>query len=190
MSILGVSLFGPPDPAEVVGKHGPQVYRHLRRIFGPNTDIDDVYQNVFMEVLRSLPSFRGRSRLSTWIRRITWNVAYQEMRLTYRHKHLTELDEAAVAGREEPVDALAERNVAMGRLYAALEQIEPRLRAPVIMHDVEGRTLKEISRELGRPLPTVASQLYSGRERLARMMNRKAQAGRAGQRSPGREGRS
>lgn len=179
-------VFGQPDPAEVVRKHGPQVYRHLRRIFGPNADIDDVYQNVFMEVLRSLPSFRGRSKLSTWIRRITWNVAYQEMRLTYRHKHLTELDEAVVAGSDDPVDDLAARQLAIGRLYAALERIEPRLRAPVIMHDVEGRTLKEISRELGRPLPTIASQLYSGRESLARMIGRRPRARR--ERRPGLAG--
>lgn len=176
MTLRGVvdRLLGQPSPEEVVRKYGPQVYRHLQRIFGPNGDIDDVYQVVFMEVLRSLPSFEGRAKLSTWIRRITWNVAYQEMRSHYRHQHLTPLEEATQPTGELATDELAERNQAIGRLYAALERLDARHRAPLIMHDVEGKTLKEISIELGRPLPTIASQIYAARTKLARAMKRRS----------------
>ncbi len=171
MSVGGVvaQIFGQRDPEEVVREFGPQVYKHLRRIFGPRADIDDVYQAVFVEVLRSLPSFRGLSKMSTWIRRITWNVAYQEMRLHYRHQHVGPLNESVIA---DPVDVeeVVEQRVAMGRLYACIEKLEPRQRSAVIMHDIEGKTLRQISGELGRPLPTVASQLYAGRTRLTELM--------------------
>src|SRR5688500_5007201 len=92
LTSLWDNLLGPPPPEKVVERYGPQVYRHLKRIFGPQADIDDVYQCVFLEILRSLPSFEGRAQLSTWIRRITWNVAYQEMRSQYRQRCHVELD--------------------------------------------------------------------------------------------------
>ncbi len=176
MSVLAPWFRAPsPDDLEnVVREHGPQVFRHLKRIFGPQADVDDVFQMVFIEVLRSLPTFEGRSKLSTWIRRITWNVAYQEMRLQYRQPKTTSYDEWAV----EPTDAenvdgvddaeeVAARRQTMARLYACLETLDPKQRMPVVLHDIEGRTLKEISKSLGRPLQTVASQLHAGRAQLA-----------------------
>lgn len=171
--VLG-QLFGRRAPEDVVREFGPQVYRHLRRIFGPRSDIDDVYQAVFVEVLRSLPSFRGLSKMSTWIRRITWNVAYQEMRLQYRHQHLTPLNEGATADPQPYPDEIVGKRAALERLYASLTDLDPRQRSAVIMHDIEGKTLRQISNELGRPLPTVASQLYAGRTRLAEMMSEHA----------------
>lgn len=175
MSITAVidRLLGTPEPADVVRRYGPQVHKHLQRIFGPTADVDDVYQMVFIEVIRSLPGFEGRAKLSTWIRRITWNVAYQEMRMQYRHRNLTLLDEGAVASPDEPADEAVQRWDAMSQLYDALEQLDPRQRAVVVMHDVEDRTLKTIAQLLGRPLPTVASQLYAGRERLAKLVQRR-----------------
>jgi RNA polymerase sigma-70 factor (ECF subfamily) len=160
-----------PTPEYVVREHGPMVHRHLQRIFGPRADVDDLFQNVFVEVLRSLPRFEGRSRLSTWIRRITWNVAYQEMRLRYRSPAAVVFDEERVAhGELRDVEAGVEGRDAMRRLYAGLERLEPKQRMAVVMHDIEGLTLKEIGRALGRPLQTVASQLHAGRARLSAWM--------------------
>jgi len=175
-------LLGRPDPERVVREHAPAVHRQLRRIFGPGADLDDVFQMVMVEVLRSLPSFAGRSKLSTWIRRITLNVAYQEMRTTYRRKHLVPLADAPEPHAEGPSaeDTVAQR-AAMGRLYWALAQVHPKQRMPVIMHDIEGLTLREISLALGRPLQTIASQLHAGREQIAGLVQdeRREPQGRA-----------
>lgn len=152
-------------------EHGPTVHRHLRRIFGPQTDVDDVFQIVFVEVLRSLPTFKGRSKLSTWIRRITWNVAYQEMRMQYRKACTTTFDEAYVgASSRSDAEESAARLQAMRRLYVGLETLDPKQRMAVVMHDIDGMTLKEIGKALGRPLQTVASQLHTGRKKLAAVM--------------------
>ena len=131
-----------PSPEEVVKTHAPQVMRHLRRIFGPHADVDDVFQAVFVEILRSLPRFRGDAQLKTWIHRITLNVAYQAR------------------------DDIA-RSESLGTLYRALSSLEPKKRLPVILHDIEGHTLKEVGELLGRPLQTVASQVRTGRKELA-----------------------
>lgn len=156
-----------PNPADVVHDYGPKVYRHLKRIFGPSADVEDVYQQVFVEILRALPSFRGAAKLGTWVRRITWNVAYQEMRVNYRNKEDV-----------GPVDALAststeahlEHRDVLRRWYALLGGLDPKLRVVATMYELEGMTLKEISEALGRPLPTVASQLNLARSAILAAM--------------------
>jgi len=166
-----------PSPEQVVREHGPMVHRHLKRIFGPQADVDDAFQNVFIEVLRSLPSFKGRSKLSTWIRRITWNVAYQEMRVSYRQPKAHAFDETRDSHAElRDIEAHAEERDAMRRLYAGIETLDPKQRMAVVLHDIEGLTLKEAGKALGRPLQTVASQLHSGRARLSRWMRGTAPA--------------
>jgi len=140
----------------VVREHGPEVYRVLTRIFGPRADIDDAYQNVFVEVLRSLPGFRGRARLSTWIRRITWNVAYQEMRLSYRAASTSSLEDCAAIAGASPEGQLEGRDE-LRRFYLALHKLEPKLRLALVMHDVEGCTLKEIGEALFISGKTVSS---------------------------------
>ncbi len=164
-----MSFLGRPSAAEVVRDHGPQVYRQLCRIFGPRADVDDLFQMVFIEVLRSLPRLRSRHALGAWIRRITWNVAYQEMRSQYRRPQESELDETRLAPNDD-AEELVERRQAMSKLYACLDRLSAKQRMAVILHDVEGCTLKEMGRILGRPLQTVASQLHSGRAQLAHLM--------------------
>ncbi|MBI5508176.1 MAG: sigma-70 family RNA polymerase sigma factor [Deltaproteobacteria bacterium] len=162
------AIFPRPSPEAVVREHAPMVHRQLRRIFGPQADIDDVFQSVFVEVLRSLPTFAGRARLSTWIRRITWNVAYQEMRLQYRQPKTTAIEDADLAlGKTNVAEGKAADQQCMRKLYAALDRLDPKERVAVVMHDIEGCTLKEIARSQGRPLQTIASQLYAGRARIA-----------------------
>jgi len=168
----------PPSPEQVIRAHAAQVHSDLRRIFGPRADLDDVSQSVFVEILRALPRFEGRSRLKTWVRRITWNVAYQEMRLAYRLKRWESHDEIeAVAPRRDDPETRAE----LGRLYDALERLAPKQRVVVLLHDVEGQSLKEIGEALGRPLQTVASQLRVGRKSLVEALGekRRTSAGRA-----------
>lgn len=153
----------PPAPEQVVRDCARQVQTDLRRIFGPRAELDDLTQTVFVEVLRALPGFIGRSRLETWVRRITWNVAYQEMRQGYRRARweTREEIEAVAPAAHDP-----EHRVRLARLYDALDALSPKHRVVVVLHDIEGYTLKEIATALGRPLQTVASQLHSGRALL------------------------
>lgn len=162
-----------PTAAAVVRDHGAEVLRRLRRIFGPAADVDDVYQSVFVEVIRSLPSYAGRAHLSAWIRRITYNVAYQEMRLRYRRPELLPLDEAVEPTAPPPEGALESRE-ALRAFHAALGVLEPSQRLAVVLHDVEGLKLREIAVATGRPLSTVASQLAAGRARVAALLGGQA----------------
>ncbi|MCC7382439.1 MAG: RNA polymerase sigma factor [Deltaproteobacteria bacterium] len=160
-------LLGRPTPEEVVRAHGPTVMRHLRRVFGPRADIDDVFQAVFVEIIRSLPRFRGASELKTWLHRITMNVAYQEMRLQYRSRASLSIDEIPEPVAEGDLEADLADQQALQLMYAGLETLDAKKRIAVILHDIEGLPLREISEQVGRPLQTVASQLKAGRAELA-----------------------
>jgi RNA polymerase sigma-70 factor (ECF subfamily) len=155
-----------PQPDEIVRAHGPSIWRLLKRIFGQHADVDDTFQQVMLEVVRALPSFEGRSDIATWIHRIALNVAYQRMRRGYRGVEV-DLDEAEPKAADVDVESIVADAEAARRLYEALEALPPKKRIAVVLHDVEGLTLKEIGERLGIPLQTVASQLHSGRAQLA-----------------------
>jgi len=166
-------LLGKLDPEKIIRDHGRQIFVHLKKIFGPDCDIDDVYQIVCIEVVRSLPNFRGEAQLSTWIRRITWNVAYQQMRTRYRDRRLVALEElhGLESSYQPAVDDQAHQNRMVAALYAALDELDPKLRMPLMMRDIHGLTLREVSEQLGRPLQTVVSQVKAARKQLSRTIS-------------------
>ena len=159
------AFWKPVTPDELTREYADQVYRQLKRIFGPASDVDDLFQNVFIELIRSLPTWSGRARLGAWVRRVTTNVAYQEMRLSYRRPTEIAYDDQIEPSHDDP-----ERSVRARELYRALAELEPKLRIVVVLYDVEGLTMKEIGTALGRPLPTIQSQLKAARSRLAQSL--------------------
>jgi RNA polymerase sigma-70 factor (ECF subfamily) len=166
-------LFGRPAPEHLVREHGPSVHRQLQRLFGPRADIDDVFQAVMVEVLRSLPAFEGRAPIGAWIRRITLHVAYQEMRVRCREREFaSEVELDGLRSADDPEAELVRRRE-LEALYAALETLSPKKRIAVVLHDIEGHTLQEIADALGRPLQTVASQVRAGRAELAELFARR-----------------
>lgn len=166
-------LRGVPTAEEVVRQHSGDVHRLLRRMFGPGADVDDLFQAVFVEVLRSLPTFRGRSKLRTWIHRIALNVAYQEMRMQYRERAVRAHKDLDQFTCEPDVEAKLVEEESLKMLYLGLETLEPKKRMAVVLHDLEEHTLKEIGELLGRPLQTVASQVKSGRLELSAYFSEK-----------------
>lgn len=178
----------------VVRAHAPSIYKHLKRIFGPASDVDDQLQAVLLEIVRYLPSFEGRAQLSTWIYRITLSVAYQELRVRQRigrrevaiidldddtGAHLSDgaggLDEAGASDAEARAHLRSahdevQRKQECALLYRALDSLSAKKRLAVVLYEIEGLTLREISEMLTVPLQTVASQVRMGRAQLADAM--------------------
>jgi len=167
-----------PTARDVVEAHGPGVYAHLKRIFGPEADVDDLFQQVFEEVLKSLPRFRGQSKIRTWLYRITVNVAYREMRLQYRRPSPVPLDEAEEPTAPGDLEADVAARAAKAVLYECLAELSPKLRMVVVLRDIEGKTLPEVAEALGRPLPTVVSQSKTARSRLGQLVRKRLQPAR------------
>jgi RNA polymerase sigma-70 factor, ECF subfamily len=118
-------------------------------------------------VFRSLSSFRGESRLGTWLYRIVYNACLDELGRA-RHVVQLPLEEAAEPpdGRPDFAEAVADRS----ELAAALQELTPEERAAVILVDAQGFDYRSAGRVLGVPEGTVASRLNRARAALRRAL--------------------
>jgi RNA polymerase sigma-70 factor (ECF subfamily) len=154
------------------------VARNLHRVLGPGrADIDDVLQEVFIEVFRSIARFRGDSKISTWLYRVCVNVALQRLR---KRKRLAEVQTAE--GPELRDDATPQRSLEarerMAVVYRILDELAPKKRVVFILHEIEGREPKEIAGIVGAPVLTVRTRLhYARKEFFCRAAKEQAFAG-------------
>jgi len=137
------------------------VYTLARRLTRSEEDAEDVLQETFLEVCRSLRQWRGEGSLWGWIRTITASKAL----MRYRREKLREWepleDDMARAGEDVPLRM---------DLEAALERLPERSRAVVWLHDVEGYTHEEIAELMGMTTSFSKSQLARAHGRLRRWL--------------------
>ena len=148
-----------------------QVHRALYRILGSNRDMEDLVQDVFIEVFRSLERFRGEAKLSTWIGRITTRVAFAA--IGRRKPAAASLDAVPEpdAGAPDAREVMAMRQAA-GRLYAALDRVEPAQRIAFALHVIEGLPLREVAELTESSLVATKSRVWRARRELERRARR------------------
>ncbi len=146
-------------------------HRYRRRVFGVAAkivgpvDAEEVAQEAFVRIFRGLARFRGDSKLSTWVYRLTVNVA-----LTHVTRRPPRAVEDDVLAAIPAVDAPAGDPHLRARLEAALLALPPGYRAVVVLHDVEGLAHEEIATILGCRAGTSKSQLHKARARLRELL--------------------
>jgi RNA polymerase sigma-70 factor (ECF subfamily) len=154
---------------ELYRTHRSHVARLVQRILGPDPEVEDVIQEAFVQVYRSLPSFHGASLLSTWIHRVAVNVALQHIRRRKRQRSgpvtMTSEPPEPSTGDPEMEEELLWRE-RMRRLYAALEAVSPKKRAVFLLHEIEGMPAEEIAKVMRAPLITVRTRLFYARKAL------------------------
>ncbi|MFO0726157.1 MAG: sigma-70 family RNA polymerase sigma factor [Myxococcota bacterium] len=164
---------------EVVFKtHLDDVYRIVGRLLGPgasSADIEDTSQLVFMAIQRALPSFRGESKLSTWIYGVASRVVMTQLRSWRRHRRLLEAVSLAADGvhRRTP-EASAETRQELLQVWACLMRISPKKRVVYLMHEVEGLSGQEIAVALGIPVATVWTRLHHAKKELLKALERRS----------------
>lgn len=124
--------------------HRQRVHAILYRVVGSNHAIDDLVQESFLEIFRSLGTYRGDSSLGTWIDRITTRVAQRYLgRPRARLVQLEAVPEPSVeSGSAE--EAMMLRDAAR-RLYAALDDVAPACRVAFVLHVIDGRSVNEVA---------------------------------------------
>jgi RNA polymerase sigma-70 factor (ECF subfamily) len=135
-----------------------------------DSDREDACQDVFIAVYRSLPSFRGDSQLSTWIYRITSRTTsrlIQKKRLRQAIATLLDGQPPPQSG-PDPSEETARALV----LERMLERLNPKKRAVLVLFELEGVPVEEISRIVGCPTNTVWSRLHHARLELTKMAER------------------
>jgi RNA polymerase sigma-70 factor (ECF subfamily) len=130
---------------ELFRRERHRVHATLYRILGSNFDIDDLIQQTFIEIYRSLGSFRGEAKLSTWIDRIATRVAFAHIaRRRPQRVSLTLLSDLP-SGQPSAEDRAMMREAAR-RVYAILDRIDPRQRVAFTLCVLDGRPFAEVAR--------------------------------------------
>jgi RNA polymerase sigma-70 factor (ECF subfamily) len=120
-----------------------RVYGTLYRILGPNPHLEDLLQDVFLSVFRSLATFRGEAALSTWIDRCTVRAAIAHMRS--RRPRPLELVADNLASEDPGAERRALAREATRRLYTVLDGLEPKQRLAFTLYAVDGRSIPEVA---------------------------------------------
>lgn len=163
---------------ELVRLHTRRVYGLCYRFTGDGAQSQDLTQEVFLRVFRTMQSFRSEEgSFGTWLARLTRNLLIDHYRRT-RHDRVTDsiqeqlpVLEQAATGAANPQGRVEERE-AGEILQAALQKLSPELREAVILRDLQEMEYREIARVLNIPDGTVKSRLNRGRAELARILKR------------------
>lgn len=156
--------------AALVRAHQDEVYTLARRLVGDPHLASDVAQEAMIRAWRALPKFRGDSRLSTWLYRITVNTSWTHRTRAQRHRSVPieeHYDLAAPEDRDHPVFA-GEMLELRARLREALDRLPDGQRQVVVLKDIHGWSHAEIAEATGISVTAAKVRLHRARARLAR----------------------
>jgi RNA polymerase sigma-70 factor, ECF subfamily len=142
------------------------VHRTLFRILGSNRDVEDLLQETYLIVFRSIDRFEGRSSASTWCCGIAVNVAYNHLRSARRRKHEPEVD--VVDPDADPGRQVVEREAAH-RLYVALDHLEPEQRVAFTLSVIDGQPVADVAVLLGVSGGAVKTRVWRARKHLEKL---------------------
>jgi RNA polymerase sigma factor (sigma-70 family) len=161
-----------PTWDDVVRDHGLRVYRHAYRLTGNRPDAEDLTQEVFLRVFRSLPSYEPGT-FEGWLYRITRNLFLDQVRRRNRVRFDPLGDSVehlpAASGLETPERGFEHRNLDLD-VRSALEALPPAYREAVVLCDIEGLSYEEIGETLGVKTGTVRSRIHRARARLRELL--------------------
>ena len=169
-----------PSWEEVVNNHSAKVFRLAYRLTGNRYDAEDLTQEVFVRVFRSLANFKPGT-LDGWLHRITTNLFLDQARRKSRIRFdaLADDAESRLPGREPGPERSFEYNNLDLDVQAALDALPPDFRAAVVLCDLEGLSYDEVAEALDVKLGTVRSRIHRGRTMLRESLAHRA-PGRSG----------
>jgi len=158
---------------QVVQDHQAMVFRTLYRLTGSREHLEDLAQEVFLRLYRALPSFRGESLVSTYLYRITVNVAQNEWKRRKRtDRPLVSISEETSAweDRLEHPDRNAEEQMEEQefrlRVEEQLQELSQIERTVLVLYHQEESSYEQIAAALGMPIGTIRTHLHRGRKKL------------------------
>jgi RNA polymerase sigma-70 factor, ECF subfamily len=158
--------WAPPTWEDIVRVHGDRVYRLAYRLAGNQHDAEDLTQETFIRVFKSLSNYQPVT-FEGWLHRITTNLFLDMVRRRSRLRMdgLPE-DTDRLRGKGPSPEEIYTRTHLDPDLQAALDDLAPEFRAAVVLCDVEGLSYEEIGATLGVKLGTVRSRIHRGRQAL------------------------
>jgi RNA polymerase sigma factor (sigma-70 family) len=153
-------------------RHRSDVARLVFRMLGARGDLDDVVQEVFFQVFRSLKDFRGQSKFSTWLHRVTVNVVLMHRRAARSRPVFAEEVSYDVTADHElsPPDEDADRRERVRAFGRLIDRLAEKKRTVFILHELEGIPPTDIATIVGAPVLTVRTRLFYARRELEAML--------------------
>lgn len=156
----------------LVEQYTPVVYRTTMRMNGAR-HAEDVTQEVFLQLYRSIPSFRRQSLFSTWLYRLVFNVCSNYRRRTIREEQKTqafsEQDGLSAPTQNNPEKSVLDESLKQ-ELMKAIESLPDKLKTVIILRDFEELSYDDMARVLGCPVGTVRSRLHNATSELAQKL--------------------
>ncbi len=146
--------------------HAPRIDAVVRRLVGDPDQAADIAQEVWIQIFRALPTWRGDSQFSTWAHRIAVNRTLNALRSVRRIAKLEVMIEDDTVAVDEDMD----RSFLAQSIDEAVQKLSPGARAVFVLHDIEGYTHEEIATELGITSGGSKSQLFKARAKLRRLL--------------------
>jgi RNA polymerase sigma-70 factor (ECF subfamily) len=156
-----------------------RVYGFCYRFTGKDSEAQDLTQEVFLRVFRSLKSYRSdEGAFATWLARLSRNLLIDNYRRTKQERVTESIEEQLPMIEEREATAARPEGMLAGReaseaLQAALERLSPDLREAVILRDLQEMEYREIAEVLKVPEGTVKSRINRGRAELARVLRQR-----------------
>jgi RNA polymerase sigma-70 factor (ECF subfamily) len=154
----------------IVDQFAPMVFRLISRFFRTREDVEDLAQDVFLKVFARIDQVRPDENFPGWLARVTVNTCYDELRKARRRKVAMETYGPEVAGE---VSVAPTEPDSFGEARLALQRLDPKLRVPLFLKEVEEMSVEEIARTMGLTETNVKVRLFRARKKLAAMLGSK-----------------
>jgi RNA polymerase sigma-70 factor, ECF subfamily len=153
-------------------RHRRNVARLVFRMVGPRSDLEDVLQEVFVQVYKSLKDFRGQSKFTTWLHRVTVNVVLMHRRAARSRPVFADEAAAEAVTRSDGVapDEDVERRERVRAFARLLDRLADKKRVVFVLHELEGLPPAEIAKIVGAPVLTVRTRLFYARREIEAML--------------------
>src|SRR5258708_30322913 len=169
--------------AELVRTHTRRIYNLCYRFTGRSQEAEDLTQDVFLRIYKTLASYQGtQGSFTTWLTSLTRNLLIDHYRKHKKERMDVSVDDENTATLTETnvtftrPDIVLIENEASSAIQAAIQKLSPDLREAVILRDVQEMEYREISNVLGVPEGTVKSRINRGRAALGQMLRRSSSA--------------
>jgi RNA polymerase sigma-70 factor (ECF subfamily) len=170
----------------IVRQHWRKVFNVAYKFVGKHDEAEDLTQDIFFKIFKSLQTFDRRANFQTWLISVSRNLCIDHYRSVRKERETIDRDvdagDLAPASRDAGPYKELEHNDQRMILRRALEQLPPTLRSAVMLRDIRELSYQEIAERLGLPEGTVKSRINRGRLELARQIRRIQEMG-----APGRQ---
>ena len=167
---------------EILARYRRKVFHIAYKFTGKHDEAEDLSQEIFLKVFRSLDKFHRDADFSTWLSSVARNYCIDRYRASKREKEvlvddLLAFDQATASAGSNPQRSLEDRDRS-SFLRRGLDRLPEKLREAVVLRDLQGLSYQEMAERLGLPEGTVKSRINRGREELARLLLKAQQPGR------------